>query len=764
MFILAAIALTWTLQSAPFIGTVTDPSGAVISGAVVTAHLANDGSLRTVSAANGRFSFPDAAAIVSLSVRSPGFGEANVETRGAVAITVTLHPASLSQTVVVAATDSPSRPSDLPADVTSIGRDRIDRSPALTADDVLRQVPTFSLFRRSSSLVAHPTTQGVSLRGIGPSGVSRTLVLLDGIPLNDPFGGWVYWTRVPIAAADRIEVVDSPAAALYGDYAMGGVISIVTPRQRRLLDVTSQGGSFKTARLAASGGASREGLGLALDLSALRTDGYPTIAPDERGRVDTNAWVRFATATGTLGYDPSARLHAFVRGSYFSERRHNGRVSTIDGTPEGNDTAWRSIDSGVRALMPRSSTFEATVSGNGEQFISNYLSVPAASPPRSVGRMVLNQRVPVRSIRTSAVWSTAVNTKLLLSGGVEAERIHGDSIEDALDAATGTVPTLHRNAGGRQTTAGAYVQGLFTPTGRLTITLGAREDRWRNSRGHNLESCVDGAACTPNNIPSLPDRDDRALSPRAGLRYQLHPRINVWAAASSGFRAPTLNELYRQFRVGATLTLANSDLTAERLRGYEGGVSLLVLDGLDVRAVYFDARLDHPISNATISSSPTIVQQRQNLGRTRSRGVEADAEWRWRDWLNLTAAYVHNDAVVLENASAPALVGKRLPQVPRHRASLQVSFGNPRIAALAVETMLTSGQFDDDLNTPSRLLPRYATVDVMASRRLSQRIEVFAGAQNLFNTSFVVATLPTTVGAPRIASGGVRIRLGLSSH
>lgn len=759
MFILAVIALAWTLQSGPLAGTVVDQSGAVIPGAVVVAHLANESILRTSSASDGRFSFPDAAAIVSLSVRAPGFGEARVETRGGDGITVTLQPASLNQTIVVAPTDSPARPSELPSDVTSLGRDRIDRSPALTADDVLRQVPTFSLFRRSSSLVAHPTTQGVSLRGIGPSGVSRTLVLLDDIPVNDPFGGWVYWTRVP-ATAERIEVVDSSAAALYGDYAMGGVISIVTPRRERLLDIRSQGGSFNTARLAASGGASRHGVGLAVDVSALRTDGYPTIAAGERGRVDTNAWVRFANAIAALRYDPSARLHGFVRGSYFSERRHNGRVSTIDGAPEGNDTRWRSIDGGMRGLLPRSSTFEATISGNGEQFTSNYLAVPPASPSRSIGRMVLNQRVPVGSVRASGGWSSAVGPKLLVSAGFEASQVHGDSIEDALDAVTGTIATLHRTAGGRQRSVGAYVQALITPTARLTITLGLREDRWRNFGGHNLERCENGIACSPNNVPSFPDRDESALSPRAGVRYQLRPGLDVWAAASTGFRAPTLNELYRQFRVGSTLTLANSDLSAERMRGYEGGVSLSLRDGVDVRAVYFDDRLDHPISNATISTGATIVQQRQNLGRTRARGVEADAEWRWRDRLTITAAYVHNDAVVLANPAMPALAGKWLPQVPRHRGSVQASFGNARIAEFGLQALLTSGQFDDDLNTTGRLLPRYATVDASASRAFGERFEVFGGAQNLFNTTYVVGTLPTTIGAPRTVSGGLRVRVG----
>ena len=133
---------------------------------------------------------------------------------------------ALAVTVTPARTDLVT--GGLPTSVTVVDRTQLDSSPAVTADDVLRQVPSFSLFRRTSSLSSHPTAQGVSLRGIGPSGVSRTLVLLDGVPFNDPFGGWVYWTRVPMIGVNRIEIVEDTSSSLYGNYAMGGVINIVS--------------------------------------------------------------------------------------------------------------------------------------------------------------------------------------------------------------------------------------------------------------------------------------------------------------------------------------------------------------------------------------------------------------------------------------------------------------------------------------------------------------------------------------------------------
>ena len=139
-------------------------------------------------------------------------------------------PAGYTEQLVVTATRSEQRIADVPASINLVTNEQIEQSPAVVADDVLRQIPTFSLFRRTSSLAANPTAQGVSLRGIGPSGVSRTLVLLDDIPFNDPFGGWVYWTRVPMMNAERIEIIDGATSSLYGNYAMGGVINIVTNR------------------------------------------------------------------------------------------------------------------------------------------------------------------------------------------------------------------------------------------------------------------------------------------------------------------------------------------------------------------------------------------------------------------------------------------------------------------------------------------------------------------------------------------------------
>src|SRR5512144_175891 len=132
--------------------------------------------------------------------------------------------------VVVTATRTEQPVGEAPASVTVLSRDDIRQGAGQSLDDLLRQVPGFSLFRRSSSLVSHPTTQGVSLRGIGPSGASRALVLYDGVPINDPFGGWVQWLRIPPLGIEQIEVMRGGGSALWGNGALGGVLHVLSRR------------------------------------------------------------------------------------------------------------------------------------------------------------------------------------------------------------------------------------------------------------------------------------------------------------------------------------------------------------------------------------------------------------------------------------------------------------------------------------------------------------------------------------------------------
>ena len=753
-------------------GVVKDSTGGVVSGAAVIARSSSGSDQQTVTGPDGRFSFASVPAGATIVVRASGFAEKSQP--AATSLEVELAPATLFESVSVTPTRTEQRLADVPANVSVIDKEQIRRSPAVVSDDVLRQAPTFSLFRRTSSLSSHPTAQGVSLRGIGPSGVSRSLVLIDGIPFNDPFGGWVYWTRVPLENVDRVELVEGSGSSLYGNYAMGGVINIQSTRpRRRTAELRTQYGNLGSPKADFAVSDVWGKFAASLDGSAFKTDGFPIVIESERGLVDDKANVEYRNFNLRADYSPTSRLNVFVRGGYFHEERDNGKHSTIDGTEEANDTTWKNVAGGVRATLPDSSDLQVRVFYDDNTFHSNFLAVP--NPNRSVGRMTLLQEVPTDGLGATAQWSKAFATRYLFTAGADFRHVEGASFEQALDAVQGLTVTTRRESGGDQMISGAFVQGQVWLQPNFSVTLSARLDNWNNTDGHNFETSAATGLPTANNR-TLPDKSDTAVSPRAAVLYRVSNKVSAFASIGSGFRAPTLNELYRQFRVGTVLTLANDQLGPERLLGGELGIALAPAEGLTYRSSWYFNRVKNPVANVTVSGAPaaalstacavagTICQQRQNLGRTRITGWQNDVEYRVaREW-RVGAGYLFNSATVREFDANPALVGLYLPQVPKHRGSVNLSYSNPRIITASVTTFFYGRQFDDDLNVRTKPgetepgLPAYGTMEISALREIGRNLEVFFGVQNLFDREYYVGFAPTTIGSPRLVNGGIRVR------
>jgi outer membrane receptor protein involved in Fe transport len=310
-----------------------------------------------------------------------------------------------------------------------------------------------------------------------------------------------------------------------------------------------------------------------------------------------------------------------------------------------------------------------------------------------------------------------------------------------------------------QRSLGVFIQDLITVTPRLNLTLSARLDNWRNYNARNLETTRPSGAPSANNRPSLPDKENTVGSPRIAALYRLSDSAAVWGGLSWGFRAPTLNELYRQFQVGAVLTRANDALGPERLVGGEVGVNLAPRENLTWRTTWFVNRFTNPVSNVTIvppaAPGGAETRQRQNLGRTRIIGIQTDVEYRLSSDWRVGAGYLYDVAKVREFSANPALVGNWLPQVPQHRGSLQITYSDPEIATISGSAQIVGGQYDNDQNT--LWLPYYGTVDMMVSRTISSNLETFFGIQNIFDREFLVQRNPTSIGSPRLITGGLRI-------
>ena len=768
--------------------TVLDEQGLAVLGARVTATLRSANLSRTASSANERFTMAGLTpGVYTVRVSAPGFQlqevSVDVTAETSQTVEVRLRPAGYTEQLVVTATRSEQRIADVPASVNVVTNEQISQSPAVVADDVLRQVPTFSLFRRTSSIAANPTAQGVSLRGIGPSGVSRTLVLLDDIPFNDPFGGWVYWTRVPMMNAERIEIIDGASSSLYGNYAMGGVINIVTNRPSpRTIVFKPQYGNRSTPKMDVFASDMWGKFGITFDATTLQTDGYTIVAEEERGSIDNEANVQYGNVSLKIDYTPTDRLGVFLRGGIFDEDRNNGKIGEL------NNTKWTFASGGGRLNLADGSNVEARIFYDKQDFFQNTYAVPAANPPRSQSNLSLEKRVPTRAIGTMVTWSRPfqlANRAHVVTAGTDFRRIDGDSDELTYALATGLTPLVHRVAGGTQQFVGFFAQDLIEVSPKLQLTLSARVDSWDNFDAHNLETTLATGLPTAGNRPTLPDKSDTAVSPRVAALYRATDRVSVWGSFSNGFRAPTLKELYSPFRVGATLTLSNETLGPERLIGQEFGVSVAATRDVTLRGTVFNNRVNDPIANVTaaVSNVPptpgcavagvTICRQLQNLGSTNISGFQTDVAYRLNGYWSVSGAYVFDVAKVHESkvdAAGNDLTGNYLAEVPKHRVSLQATYTNPRFVTFAVESQFVGHQFDDDLNTatifpnhPDKTevgLPKYNVMNFTVSRIINRNVDVFFGVQNLFDTTYYVGTNPTTIGTPRLVNGGIRLKVG----
>ena len=754
--------------------TVLDSQGLPILGARVTAMLPAVNVSRIATSTTEQFSIDNLApGVYTLRVSAPGFQRQDVSVdvtaQTSQAVEVRLRAAGPTEQVVVTATRSEQRIVDVPASVNVVTSTQIEQSPAVVADDVLRQIPTFSLFRRTSSIASHPTAQGVSLRGIGPSGVSRTLVMLDQVPFNDPFGGWVYWTRVPLMDTERIEVVDGPTSSLYGNYAMGGVINIVTHRATpRTVVFKPQYGNRNTPKMDLFASDVWGKLGATFHATTFDTNGYIIVAEEERGPIDIPANVKYNTASGKLDYNPTDRVNLFFRIGVFSEERSNGKID------ERNDSTSTSGNGGVGLRFADGSNVDARIFFDRQEFHSTFFAVPASTPPRDVIFLTLDQVVPTNAVGTMLQWNRAFaagSRTHIVSAGYDFRWIDGDSNEQTFGLATGMTPILNRISGGTQKIGGLFIQDMIEVTGKLQLTGSIRFDSWRNYNAHNFETTIATGAPTANNR-ELADKSDNAFSPRVAALYRASDRVNVWGSVSNGFRAPTLNELYRQFRVGAILTLANEELGPERLTGVEAGVSVAASDRVTVRGTVFNNRVKDPVANVSINAAGT-VRQRRNLGSTNIGGFQTDVSYRVNGQWGVSGAYLFNIAKVHEaetDVSGENLTGNYLAEVPKHRATFAVNYTNPSYVNVAVEHQFIGHQFDDDRNeavilprVPDKTeigLPAYSVTNLTVSRTLNRNIDLFLGVQNLFGTLYYVGTNPTTIGTPRLINGGIRLKVG----
>jgi outer membrane receptor protein involved in Fe transport len=724
------LVLVWFLAAVPaeaarVAGVVVDSSGAPVPGATVTA-----GSASMVTGDNGQFDLADAPdGSVTIRVTAPGFAVATLTVEGTTdTARVVLHPAGLVDEVVVTASRGAERLSTA-AGTTVLTSAELLNSAAGALDDALRNTPGFSLFRRSSSRVSNPTTQGVTLRGVSGSGASRTLVLADGVPLNDPFGSWVYWNRVPQAAVERVEVVRGATGDLYGADALGGVVQVLTfaPGRTRLR-TTVDGGSHGTARFSGYGGTQRDAWSFDAAGEWLRTDGVPVVGEEVRGPVDVRADSDYVTGFLTGGYNPGA-WHATMRLSGYSEERGNGTPVQV------NTTDWRQL-SGEAGGTVAGGAWLVRGSGGTQDYYQTFSAVAA---DRASERLTTEQTTPSSFGTVSGQWSRGFGPATLLAG---AEGRWTKATVEEIRYSITNVRTGPFFAGGNESLGALFGRASFVPREALTVVVGLRGDFW--------ESTPDDA--------SLPTHNSNFVSPRVSASYSLSDEASLHAAVYRAHRTPTLNELHRGFRVGNVVTNPNPELDPETLTGLEGGV-LFTRGLVSTRVTAFWNELDGAITNVTITSTPALItRQRQNTDTVRAAGVELETDVRWNDRWTFGGLIGFTRSTFVDAPAQPVLEGNRVPQVPSFQLGGSVTYVDPRGFTGAVQARAFGSQFDDDLNEFE--LDGFGVVDASATQELLRGLHIFAAVENLFDVDYDVGRTPIrTIGWPRTFRIGARVFL-----
>ena len=654
--------------------------------------------------------------------------------------------------VVVEADRLPSAESGAPFSIDVVDQDDLRHAPQLRLDDILRaQVPGFSLFRRNGSRTANPTTQGVTLRNFGPSGAGRTLVLLDGIPVNDPFAGYVLWSQVPPAAIESVLVNSGGGAGLFGNAALAGTIFLVS----KPMEATSGSGeglvgNAETYEASLEGTLVHQQFAVAIFAERFSTGGYPVIAPDQRGRVDNNADANSNFFDLRAEWQISTNSSLRFDGRHFDDERGNGTLFTH------NETAGSDISAVFTQKFPaQEGELQLSAYGQVRQFSSTFSSVNAT---RDVETPALDQfDVPANAAGGSMVWSMAAGGEHKLTLGADARWVEGETNEAFLW--NGLEFARLRRAGGEQLFAGVFAEDTWSVAPSTTIVGGLRVDHWELFDGLRKETeRATGRVITDSRFA---DRDGDEVNGRIGARVKPAEALTLRGAFYTGFRVPTLNELYRPFRVGNDVTNANPDLKPEHLLGGEVAMEWQASPTFRLAGTGFLNRMEDAVSNVTIGPGPGggVIRQRQNVDLVIAPGFEATAEWQLLSSLRLKGSYLFTHPTI-DRAADPALQGKLLAQTPENVFTGGIEWTPTAQWVMNAQLRYNDRQFEDDQN--SRVLAPFTTFDVAVMYQFSQRGSAAIRIENLFDTQIETGKSAdgiVSIGAPRLVSFQVRWQL-----
>lgn len=622
-------------------------------------------------------------------------------------------------------------------DVKEIERERITTSASGRIEDVLSQVAGFQQFRRSDSRSSNPSAQGVTLRALGGNATSRALVLLDGVPMADPFFGYIPLSAIAPERLESIRVTRGGGSGAFGSGSVAGTIEMTS--------------------------ADAETLGL-VNGSALvndrgETELSGTVAP-QLGRGFAVASGRWDRGKGFWTTPVAQRVPASVRAKFDSWSGSIRGVAPLNDTVElqarlmayndertlrfdGADTSSQGQDASIRLVGRGDWQFDALGYVQNRDFSNIVIS------STSFRKTLDQRRTPSTGIGGKLELRPPVGEDHVLRFGADWRHADGGMQEEAYSGVTGLV-TARRRAGGRNDDAGLFLEDDWT-IGNLVLTGGVRGDYWSIRDGYFREANAAGAVQTDNRFDNRSGWD---ASLRGGAVWKAGGGFALRGAAYTGTRLPTLNELYRPFTVFPVTTRANAGLKNEKLRGFELGVDFAAADNVTLSATVFDNKVKDAIANVTIG---TNLRERQNVDAVHSQGIELTADLRFGQF-SFDGSLALTDAEVEQPGSN--LDGMRPAQTPKVAAAGTLAW-RPKDGWVVAATVKHTGmQFEDDLQTDK--LPAATTFDAFAEVPFAGPFSLVLRGENLTDEKVVTRNQAGSIdlGAPLTLWAGVKVRLG----
>ncbi len=652
--------------------------------------------------------------------------------------TDTIRPSVDLEEVVIIATKTERNKLDIPSRIDVIGPEIISNSSVTQIDDILRFAAGVNVNRSTGIYSQRPM---VTLRGLSGDEQSRTLVLMNGVPINTSDEGGVNWNRINHNDIERIEIMKGPGSSLYGNNAMGGVINIITktPQQPQEVFSSVSYGTYNTLRQDLNVRIlSEDGYYGVLSQYYLESDGYINIPEEDIGPYDIERFLEAIGVSARVGYNESDWFNWELQYDVFRDQRGEGMKIH---SPHGN---YRNFNTDL---------FRGTIKGGNDNTNYNISGFYQMENYYDINERMRNDnysRFDVNSYREDIGFFGNISHDLIenntITGGIEYKK---GSIDGGDYYQTAPFDTIV-NAGNLTTFAGYLQDEHGFLDNRINLITGIRFDHVTFSDG------VFQSTDPWEETPELEDNTWTTFSPRAGARFNFIENFSSYISYSQGFRASILDDLTRTGWMWVGPKYANPNLEPEYIDNYEVGVDYFPLSNLKFSAsVYLMHGKDFLYYVATedeIFGRP--IFRRENVTDVEAKGFEAETHYSITNNIQILGSYTFAESKIVGFDERPELEGKHLKYVPTHSGSISLFWQSPFVN-FSLRGVYKGEQFADDANDV--ILDDYITFDFSASRSIRDNFIISVDVQNILDNKHMQTIDYLSPG--RLISGRIALKI-----